>query len=492
MGLPNRNRYFPFVISCILATKIRKFQFDFYLRTPLTLAVIVLGCIALIGCTTLPEPKSITTANSRAIKFYNSHGALPPNTSKAILTQLEIEAGKLDILQKHLAYEQAINKQSPLVSGNKLVLLQDGPSTFKSMFAAIQRARDHINLETYIFEDGPVGERFVSLLLDKQAEGVQVNIIYDSVGSLTTPKKFFDRLSARGVRILEFNPINPLAPNSKTWRINNRDHRKLLIVDGQIAFVGGINISNTYSSGSVSRSSHPKKQPAKFGWRDTHVEIRGPVVAEFQKLFLDTWRRQQGENLAAKNYFPYVKKQGDDIVRAIGSVANDPDSPIYLTLLSAINHAEHRAYFTNAYFVPNPALLDALAGAAARGVDVKLILPSQSDSWIVFHAGRSHYTKLLRAGVKIYERKGTVMHAKTITIDGVWSTIGSTNLDWRSFVHNDEVNAVVLGHDFSHQMEAMFAQDLEQSDQVFLKKWQRRPFSWRLMEWASRLPEYWL
>lgn len=215
-------------------------------------------------------------------------------------------------------------------------------------------------------------------------------------------------------------------------------------------------------------------------------------MAEFQKLFLNTWQRQRGAALPARNYFPQISKQGNEIVRAIGSVANDPDSPIYLTLLSAINHAEQQAHFTNAYFVPNPALIDALTGAAARGVDVKLILPSQSDSWIVFNAGRSHYTKLLRAGVKIHERRGAVMHAKTATIDGVWSTIGSTNLDWRSFLHNDEINAVVLGHDFTHQMEAMFAKDLQQSDQIFLNKWQRRPIIWRFKERLSRLPEYWL
>lgn len=445
------------------------------------------------GCASLPDVRTMVKApESHAVKFENSQGELPVSTSKGILEQLKTEVGNLDILQKHLALEQAINPEKPLVLGNKLTLLQDGPSTYKAMFLAIRNARDHINLETYIFEDGKIGEKFVSLLLDKQAQGVQVNIIYDSVGSLSTPKEFFQRLASKDIQILEFNPVNPFAPNSKTWRLNNRDHRKLLIVDGRIAFVGGINISNAYSSGSFSHGSSKKNKANEFGWRDTHIEISGPAVAEFQKLFLNTWQRQRGAALPARNYFPQISKQGNEIVRAIGSVANDPDSPIYLTLLSAINHAEQQAHFTNAYFVPNPALIDALTGAAARGVDVKLILPSQSDSWIVFNAGRSHYTKLLRAGVKIHERRGAVMHAKTATIDGVWSTIGSTNLDWRSFLHNDEINAVVLGHDFTHQMEAMFAKDLQQSDQIFLNKWQRRPIIWRFKEWLSRLPEYWL
>jgi cardiolipin synthase len=228
------------------------------------------------------------------------------------------------------------------------------------------------------------------------------------------------------------------------------------------------------------------------GWRDTHLEIEGPVVAEFQKLFLAHWSTQKGPPLAEKNYFPKLHKQGDEIVRAIGSTADDPDSPIYLTLLSAIEHAEQRVHIATAYFAPDPQFLKALTDAAQRGVDVKLILPSRTDSWAAFHAGRSHYSQLLRAGVKIYERRGTVMHSKTATIDGVWSTIGSTNLDWRSFLHNDEVNASVLGRDFARQMEAMFANDLAESDAIDLEHWQRRSLLLRLEEGLARLAEYWL
>jgi len=216
------------------------------------------------------------------------------------------------------------------------------------------------------------------------------------------------------------------------------------------------------------------------------------VVAEFQKLFLDTWNKQKGPPLAEKNYFPALDKQGDDIVRAIGSASADPHSLIYLTLLSAIDNAEQRVYLTNAYFVPDPQLLKALTGAAQRGVDVKLVLPSHTDSWAVFHAGRSHYSKLLHAGVKIYERRGAVMHSKTASIDGVWSTIGSTNLDWRSFLHNDEINAAILGRDFSRQMDAMFARDLAESDAIDLERWEQRSLILRLKEGAARIAEYWL
>jgi cardiolipin synthase len=187
-----------------------------------------------------------------------------------------------------------------------------------------------------------------------------------------------------------------------------------------------------------------------------------------------------------------LSKQGDEVVRAIGSIYDKDDSPIYVTLLSAIAHAERRIYLTNAYFVPDPKLVQELIAAAQRGVDVRLILPSQSDSWIVFNAGRSHYTTLLKGGVRIFERRGSVLHAKTGSIDGVWSTIGSTNLDWRSFLHNDEINAVILGAQFGKQMDDAFAKDLAASNEITLARWQRRSPIQRLQEWAARLPEYWL
>lgn len=454
----------------------------------------VTACWLLIGagCASLPDAaREMQTPRPQAVQFESARGPVSAGRSAAIVEGLERTSGDTDILQKHLAIEQAINIGSPLVLGNRLVLLQDGPATYQAMFAAMRTAKDHINLETYIFEDDDIGRQFADLLLERQAAGVQVNLIYDSVGCLNTPKEFFERLRGGGIQVLEFNPVNPLAGKKKEWLLNNRDHRKLLVVDGRVAFIGGINISETYSSGSSSRPAR-KKDPKTTGWRDTHLQIEGPVVAEFQKLFMDTWSKQKGPPLAKKNYFPKLDKKGDEIVRAIGSTSDDPDSPIYLTLLSAIEHAEQQVHITNAYFAPDPQLLKALTDAAQRGVEVKLILPSHTDSWAVFHAGRSHYSKLLRAGVKIYERRGAVMHSKTASIDGVWSTIGSTNLDWRSFLHNDEVNAAILGRDFARQMDAMFAHDLAESDAVDLDRWKRRSLLLRLKEGAARLAEYWL
>jgi phosphatidylserine/phosphatidylglycerophosphate/cardiolipin synthase-like enzyme len=244
-----------------------------------------------------------------------------------------------------------------------VLLLQDGAPTYRAMFAAIGAATDHINLETYKIEDDEIGRQLSELLLQKRAQGVQVNLLYDSVGSIGTPQAFFDRLTAGDVQVLEFNPVNPLSAK-KEWLVNNRDHRKLLVIDGHTAFVGGINFSRVHSGGSFARREGPE---AKAAWRDTHLRIEGPVVDEFQKLFMQTWAKQRGPPLAAANYFPALAGKGGEMVRAVGSTPEDPHSLIYLTLLSAISKAESHVYLTNAYFVPDPQLLDALTDAARRG-----------------------------------------------------------------------------------------------------------------------------
>src|SRR6202158_5756771 len=358
------------------------------------------------------------------------------------------------------------------------------------MFDAIRNAKDHINMETYIIEDDEVGKKFADALIKKQSQGVQVSFIYDSVGGSNAPKEFFKHLTDNGVKVLEFNPINPLTAKAG-WQVYQRDHRKLLIVDGKIAFVGGINISSVYSAGAFSRSSkvHSNGSPQ---WRDTHLKVEGPVVAEFQKLFGATWDKQKGEPLRARNLFPQPANMGKEVVRAIGSSPDEPYSLIYATLISAIGSAETSVHLTNAYFVPDPQLLATLKDAARRGVDVKLILPSKSDSWLVFNAGRSYYAELLEGGVKIYERRDALLHSKTALIDGVWSTIGSTNLDWRSFLYNEEINAVVLGQDFGAQMQSMFEGDIAASESITLDNWTQRPFGDHLREITARLWAHWL
>jgi cardiolipin synthase len=448
---------------------------------------------ALAGCSSLPTMVPDLARNGPPVPLEGARGTLSPAHSKAILERLESRSQETGIFDHHLAREEAI-VGSPLTTGNQVRLLQDGPATYQAMYAAILSARDHINLETYILDDDEVGQRFAQALIAKQEEGVQVNLIRDSVGTLDTPAAFFQQLSDSGVKVLEFNPINPLL-SRKEWALNQRDHRKLLIVDGHTAFLGGINISSVYSGGSFRKGSRSKTRSGSESgpaWRDTDLQLQGPVVAELQKLFLATWASQQGEPLPEKNYFPPPGQVGPHVVRAIGSSPDEPYSLIYVTLLSAIASAEVSVNITNAYFAPDPQLLEALEAAARRGVDVTLILPSQTDSWLIFHAGRNYYDRLLSAGVKIFERRGVILHSKTALIDGVWATIGSTNLDWRSFLHNYELNAVVLGPDFGRQVQAMFDKDLAASEAITLEQWRRRPLDLRLKEWFARVWEYWL
>lgn len=435
------------------------------------------------GCATLPDTAFLSERyTSQAAQFESARGPLSARRNAAIAAELRRRSGPLDILDRQLVLEQEI-VDSPLVLGNKVTLLQDGPATYRAMFEAIRAAKDHVNMETYIIEDGEVGQRFADLLLERQAQGVQVNLIYDSVGAFGTPRAFFDQLTGAGVQVLEFNPINPLLVR-KPWELNHRDHRKLLVVDGRVAFLGGINISNVYSSGPFGRR---KTNDISDGWRDTDVRVEGPVVAEFQKLFLQTWEKQRGEPLLDRDYFPVLQPQGDDIVRAIGSSPDAPYSLIYLTLISAITNAQNEVHITNAYFVPDPQLLKALLDAAARGVDVQLVLPGDTDSDLVFHAGRSYYTQLLEGGVKIHERRGALLHAKTAVIDGVWSSVGSSNLDWRSALDNDEINAVVVSRSFAQQMHAAHAADIAASEAITLETWRRRPLWLRIKEWSARL-----
>jgi cardiolipin synthase len=448
-------------------------------------AVTAFVLLTAAGCAALPDTDALIARHAgQAARFESASGPLSAQRSAAVLAELKRKSGDIDILDKQIALEQAI-VDSPLLMGNKVTLLEDGAATYSAMFAAIRNARDHINLETYIIEDDDIGQQFADLLLEQQGRGVQVNMIYDSVGGIKTPKAYFDRLRQGGIEVLEFNPINPLKARQQ-WLVNNRDHRKLLIIDGLTAFVGGINISSVNSVGSLIGSTAQSEEKS-VAWRDTDLQIEGPAVGEFQKLFMQTWEKQHGKPLAPKEYFPELKARGNEIVRAIGSTPDDPYSLMYLTLISAIGNAEKQVYLTNAYFVPDRQLLKSLTDAAGRGVDVRLILPSHSDSALVFHAGRAHYSGLLEAGVKLYERVGKLLHSKTAVIDGVWSTVGSSNLDWRSSLDNDEINAVMIGREFGQKMQAMFAKDLSASDAIDLERWKHRPLLFRLKELMARV-----
>lgn len=445
------------------------------------------------GCATLPDvseviedaqatqhPRQIVTAKGRV---------LSPQKSKAIMARLKRSVDPTDILERHIAVVESVT-ESPLTRGNKITLLADGQAAYAAMFKAIQKAKDHVNLETYIIEDDETGRKFADLLLEKQAAGVQVNVIYDSVGSMNTPAAFFQRLAEGGIQVVEFNPLNPLKAQVN-WglTLTHRDHRKILIVDGKVAILGGINISEVYSSRPFKRKQNEK---GPIHWRDTDVQIEGPAVAQIQKLFLDTWQGQNGAELSGGNHFPALKAEGNALVRVIGSTPGETNRIPFIVYVSAINFAEHSIHMTNSYFIPDEQIIQGLTDAAARGVDVKIILPGISDSRLALYAQRYHYAGLLQAGVKLYEHNTSLLHAKTAVIDKVWSTVGSTNMDFLSLLNNDEVNAVILSQEFAGEMEKMFARDLADSKQIHWEEWKKRPLLPRFREWFVNLFGRWL
>jgi cardiolipin synthase A/B len=303
---------------------------------------------------------------------------------------------------------------------------------------------------------------------------------------------FFEKMRQAKIGVCEYNPINPL--RARIFNPNHRDHRKLMVIDNEVALTGGINISRVYQRGSLAfwSKAASREKTTQAGWRDTHIEIRGPVVDRFRGLFMDTWRRQICPGIIKEESLPLAQPQGDKLVRVIATSPADDRNLIYLELLSAIDHAEKSILVTMAYFVPDPEMIRALSEAAKRGVEVKLILADEGNYRFVFHAGRSKYTTLLAAGVQIYEWRHATLHAKTAVIDGVWSNVGSANLDWRSFLHNDEINAVVLGEEFAAQMQRQFEKDLALATPVTLGDWSRRDYGTRFKEFGARIFEYWL
>lgn len=452
----------------------------------LILLSIIAVIINLSACGTIPNASALLHTNPLYLvnpSFVGPHGAVTARQAKRIIARLEEhQTSPSDILKRDLAFEQALS-DVPLALDNKVTLLENGTATYQAMLAAIRGATDSINIEMYIFSDGPVGQMFADALIERQHHGVQVNLMYDSVGSLSTPASFFDRLRQNGVAVLQYRPVNPFEA-TLPWSIRHRDHRKMLVIDGRVAFTGGINISEVYGPG-----SHSKRREVPLAyWRDTDIEVEGPAVAEFQRLFIDQWRYQEGPELTSRNYFPKLEPRGDQIVRVIGSVP-ERFSLIYVTLISAIVSSETNVYLTDAYFAPDRQFLHALENASRRGVDVRLLLPSESDAPLIVSAQRANYSGLLKAGVKIYEWKGEMLHAKTATIDGVWSTVGTSNLDWWSIARDNELNAVILSHSFGSEMDTMFRKDIENSKQIELEQWKRRGWRERFDESVARMIE---
>jgi cardiolipin synthase A/B len=374
---------------------------------------------------------------------------------------------------------------NPFVGGNEARLLVDGPRTHRAMLDAMLRARDHINIQSYILDDGELGERLAHLLAEKVKSGVKVHLMYDSVGSIQTPKAYFQRLREAGVAVCEFNPVKRIES------VNHRNHRKITVVDGRVAFTGGINISETYASSSRrARASQDQEADKRNGWRDTQVEVQGPVVAQFQRIFLDDWALQDCGPWQDARFFPPPAKRGTLVASVVRGDPGRESSEMYSELLGRIGRARSRVWLTFGYFVPDPQTKQVLIDAARRGVDVRIVLPGFSDFWAPVYAGRSHYEALLEAGVRIYEWHEALMHAKTAVIDGVWSSVGSTNLDWRSFVHNYEADLIVHDVGFAEALERRFERDVAASVAVNREDWARRRASEKFKEWLARQWEY--
>ena len=389
-------------------------------------------------------------------------------------------SGTLDLMRRQ---EERVT-HIPFVAGNAVTLLTDGQQTYAALAAAIDGARQRIDMESYEFD--PVeGARFGDLLLAKRAQGVEVNLIFDSFGSLDTPASLIERLRQGGVRVLEYHPVGFFT--GLPLDLNRRDHRKLLVVDDAIAITGGVNINQVYDIRRQTRRGRPV-DPAKLAWRDTDVRIEGPVVEQFERIFEQTWKGQHGPPLPPPP--PPATRRGDALVQAIDGTPSRHRTLIYRTLLVTISLARTSIHLTTGFFAPTPDLDHALEAAARRGVDVEIVVPAHSSSATVIAAGRAHYEDLLEAGVKIFERRGVFLHAKTAVIDHAWATVGSANLDWRSVIYNNEINAVILDRGFAQRMEALFADDVAASRPIDPQTWARRSWIERIKEKSARAFEF--
>lgn len=432
----------------------------------------------------------------------SSQGGLEPNVLPTVVTNKSTDSVRetTSLLHKRwknnfkdtalIARLEELATGQPLIAGNKVTLLYDGPQTMDAMMDAVQAAQNHINLETYIFDQDPVGMRFAQALIAKQNSGVQVNVIYDSVGTLSTPAAFFDRMRDAGIRLIEFNPINPLK-RLGSWQPNQRDHRKLLVVDGRVAFTGGVNISSSYSNSSLFRSKSRSSAKLDSGWRDTHVRIEGPAVAALQWEFLNHWADNSSLDISDSDLLPALTPKGNQLVRVLASEPGGRQE-VYKSYVLAIRSAKSTVHITCAYFIPDAQIQDALTDAARRGVEVKLVLAGKQENSLAYYAGHASFRSMLAQGVKIYQLQNSVLHAKTAVVDAMWSTVGSTNIDSRSFLHNHELNIVIYDPVIGLEMEVAFQEDLRLSKEISLAQWELRSVWEKTKEWLSKQVAYWL
>jgi len=349
-----------------------------------------------------------------------------------------------------------------IVGGNRFTALQNGDEIFPSMLEAIRNAKRTIDFETYIYWNGKIGDDFAKALSERAKAGVKVNVLLDWVGSNKMDKDLLAEMGNAGVVVKKYHPLR--------WyhldRVNHRTHRKILVVDGQVGFTGGVGIGQEWT-GHAQDPEH---------WRDSHFRVEGPVVQQMQAVFDDNWIKTTGEALHTEDYFPAPLHAGDGHAQVFASSAGGGNQNMELMYLLAINAAQHTIYLSSAYFIPDKLASDALIAAVRRGVDVQIITPGKhTDEQTVRHASRHRWGPLIEAGAKIYEYQPTMFHCKMLIADGRFVSVGSTNFDPRSFSLNDESNLNIYDAEFAQAQTKVFEADREKSIRMTIEKWKDRP-----------------
>jgi cardiolipin synthase len=381
-----------------------------------------------------------------------------------------LELPRLDIKQPAFAATLGGYSGTTVVSGNRVDILLNGEEIFPAKLALIRGARRTINYAQYVFEDGEPAKEIAGALAERCRAGVKVNVLLDAVGALAMPAEHRVTMTEAGCRVEDYRPLTPFMID----RVNYRNHRRILVVDGVVGVTGGSGISGKWS-GNGRREGH---------WRDTDVRVEGPVVEQLQGAFAENWLEATGVAIGGPMYFPRrrLDSKGEVDVQVVRSSPAGGSTAMYTMFLLALASAKQSIHITNPYFVPDEKMIVTLIDAARRGVRVVLLIPGPIDHNLVRQASRSEFGRLLKNGVLIYEYRPALLHAKTMIVDGVWATVGSTNLDNRSFALNEELNVAVYDAGVAQRLESVFGQDLSNSRPITYKDWSRRPLTNRFLE----------
>jgi cardiolipin synthase A/B len=366
------------------------------------------------------------------------------------------------------------SSKSLLTEKNQVTVLQNGRATFDSIIDAIEAAKHHIHLEYYIIDDDHIGNLIRKLLIKKAGEGIFVRFIYDDVGCWSLPKHFIDSMVDAGIDVYPFLPVRfPLLTN----KINYRNHRKIVVVDGTIGFVGGLNIADRYLQGIEDLGI----------WRDTHLRLEGEAVNSLQIIFLVDWFYVSEEILKGDPYFPATTIEEHHLVQITTSGPDSDWASIMQAYFAAISSAQSYIYISTPYFMPNESILTALKTASLSGLDVRILLPAKSDSKMVFWSSRSYVSELLEAGIKIYFYQKGFPHSKLLLVDGILSSVGTANLDIRSFDQNFEVSALIYDESITKDLEQSYLNDLQNSTEIMLSVWEQRSRREGILESIARI-----